>query len=384
MGFFKKLFAKKSIEESSWDEVQESKDTIDMTNPFLREQYVISCLEQMKEASAEIDRINEEYTEVTSYLTDMEEIEDIPSDEKRELEELARYIHDLKMHHDKLAQKKSLMPDHEYNQIERICDDIPDAVKKMESEEQYKVKVKNDLARISKERDAYAYRKYEISSSIENSRGATVIFMGTAAALIVILFALQIFMKWDVVIGYYITVALLAISVTVTYVKYADAVNEKKRIESTSNELILLENKVKIRYVNNKNLLDYLYTKYETTSAAQLRARYEAFLKERELRKQFEKNEAQYEEAVDKLLRKLKKQRIKDPELWLHQYEAIYDNREMVEVRHHLIGRRQKLRKQLEYNEQIALEASDEVKDVMRRFPEAAPSLMELVEKYGQ
>ena len=76
--------------------------------------------------------------------------------------------------------------------------------------------------------------------------------------------------------------------------------------------------------------------------------------------------------------------RIKDPDVWVHQSDAIYDNREMVEVRHNLIGRRQKLRKQLEYNQEIASEARDEVKDVIRRYPEAADSLMETVNKYGQ
>ena len=76
--------------------------------------------------------------------------------------------------------------------------------------------------------------------------------------------------------------------------------------------------------------------------------------------------------------------RIKDPDVWVHQSDAIYDNREMVEVRHNLIGRRQKLRKQLEYNQEIASEARDEVKDVIKRYPEAADSLMETVNKYGQ
>ncbi|MBO4678390.1 MAG: hypothetical protein J5626_01825, partial [Lachnospiraceae bacterium] len=70
--------------------------------------------------------------------------------------------------------------------------------------------------------------------------------------------------------------------------------------------------------------------------------------------------------------------------VWIHQSDALYDNREMVEVRHNLIGMRQKLRKQLEYNQEIASEARDEVKDVIMKYPEAADSLMETVNKYGQ
>ncbi|MBQ3890475.1 MAG: hypothetical protein II740_03870, partial [Lachnospiraceae bacterium] len=108
------------------------------------------------------------------------------------------------------------------------------------------------------------------------------------------------------------------------------------------------------------------------------------YLKEKEDRRAFARNEAAYDEEITKLLKRLKAQRIKDPEIWVHQTDAIYDNREMVEIRHSLIQRRQKIRKQVEYNEQIALEASDEIKDLMRKYPQNSESIMDLVNKYGQ
>lgn len=384
MGFFKNLFKKNSTQESEWDNIQATKDEINMDDPYLREQYVISCLEQMQEASREIDRINNEYAVVTSYLKDMEEIEGLPEEDKSDLENLARSIHDLRKQHDHYVLTPGTMTEAEFNRMTLLGDDVVDGIKKLEAEEEYKAKVKSDLSKIGKERQAYSYRRQEVKTSLENSRGMATIFMVSAVVLIVILFLLQVCLKLDVTIGYYIAVAALAISLTTIYVKYVDYEKERKRIESTSNELILLENKVKIRYVNNKNLLDYLYTKYQVSSAAELKSLYERFIKEREDRRAFERNEAAYEEAVSRLLRKLKNQRIKDPDVWMHQSDAIYDNREMVEVRHNLIGRRQKLRKQIEYNEQIALEAGDEIKDIMRRYPESARSIMELIDKYGQ
>jgi len=60
----------------------------------------------------------------------------------------------------------------------------------------------------------------------------------------------------------------------------------------------------------------------------------------------------------------------------------LYDSREMVEIRHSLIGRRQKLRKQMEYNEQIALEAGEEVKSVVRDYPQYSESIIALVDAF--
>lgn len=384
MGFFQKIFKKKTEDESDWDKVQGEKDELDLNDPYVREQYVISCLEQMREASLEIDRINDEYAQVTSYLTDMEEIESLPPEDKGELEEIARHLHDLRKAHDKYVLTPSSMTEREYTHIDSLYDEVEDGIKKLEEEEVYKGKVKSDLRRVSREREAYSMRKRELRKSIENMRGTAIISLWAAGILVVILFLLQLFLDIDVSLGYYLAIAVVAIAITVIYLKYADYVAEKSRVDSTINELILLENKVKIRYVNNKNLLDYLYTKFEVKSAAELKDLFSRFEKEKADRRAFEKNEATYEDELSRLVRKLRNQRVKDPEIWIHQSDAIYDSREMVEIRHSLIGRRQKLRKQLEYNEQIAIEAGDEIKEIIRDYPKDADSLMNLVNKYDQ
>ena len=148
------------------------------------------------------------------------------------------------------------------------------------------------------------------------------------------------------------------------------------------NELIILENKVKIRFVNNKSLLDYLYDKFDVKSASELNDLYDRYLKEKEARRRFERNEAVYSDEKTKLLSILRTLDIRDPEVWMHHTDALYDNKEMVEIRHDLIGRRQKLRKQMEYNEQIALEASEEIKEIISEYPQYANELMELVNTY--
>ena len=74
----------------------------------------------------------------------------------------------------------------------------------------------------------------------------------------------------DTKLGYLLAGAAVALAVTVSWVKYTNGDSELRQIEIDINRLILLQNKVKIRYVNNRNLRDYLCMKYSTENAASL------------------------------------------------------------------------------------------------------------------
>ena len=60
------------------------------------------------------------------------------------------------------------------------------------------------------------------------------------------------------------------------------------------------------------------------------------------------------------------------------------DRNELVEMRHELILRRQSLRRQMEYNEDIIQQAREEIMDVARLFPEYAEEIAEKVNKYDK
>ena len=171
-------------------------------------------------------------------------------------------------------------------------------------------------------------------------------------------------------------------ALTLVYVKHGDSERELARVNKAINKIVLLQNTVKIRYVNNTNLLEYLYIKYDVDSASDLKklwAKYEEETKQREEERQLQKDMDFNQAALVRLLRKCK---IQDPNIWLHQAVALYDNKEMVEIRHGLIIRRQKLRKQMEYNAKAAQNAQDEVKDLVQKFPEYAKKIIDMVSEY--
>jgi len=170
--------------------------------------------------------------------------------------------------------------------------------------------------------------------------------------------------------------------VTVVCIKYVDADRETSGVVKGINRLIQLQNKVKIRYVNNENLLEYLRIKYNTDKASTLEKRWAAYQQEKEERKQYAEAEAKTEYYQNALVKLLARWRVSDPQRWVGQANALLDPREMVEIRHDLILRRQTLRKQLDYNHKVADSARRELEAVIRENPAHAQEILEMVERY--
>lgn len=183
-------------------------------------------------------------------------------------------------------------------------------------------------------------------------------------------------------IGYLIAGGIGAVTMTVLYLRYLDAGQELKRLGKTNNKMISLHNTVKIRYINNTNLLSFLYTKYGVESAEELEENWKVYLDEVGARQKDQRLREDLEYYYDKLTKTLRKYCIKDPEIWTHQAEALYNSKEMVEVRHALISRRQKLREQVEYNAKVASDAGERIKELGRRYPQYSAEIASMVKRY--
>ena len=82
-------------------------------------------------------------------------------------------------------------------------------------------------------------------------------------------------------------------------------------------------------------------------------------------------------------LHTLRRYQVKDPMVWLHQTKALLDKKEMVEIRHSLIIRRQSLRRRMDYNKEvIAGNAQAEIKDLVEQYPKYAKEILDIVGQY--
>lgn len=384
MGFWKRLFKRgidQAEQEQDWESVISS-DGVDFTDSEQRRQYVTDCLEQAAEAAKEINLLGGEYSLVTSYLTDIEEIEALPEEEREALNNIAKRMVALVRERDRYHDKKNRMKDSDYYRMRKQETEVQEGIEKLKECEAEGEVIRHDMQRLDRERHAYAYRRAELENMLNNYRGMAVIFLSALAACVVMLLILQFGFHMNTQIGYIFSVGAAVVAITVLWAKFTDAEREKGRVERAVNKLILLQNKVKIKYVNNSNLREYLCIKYNTEGAAVLEKLWKQYSQEKEERKEYAEAEAKLDFYQQQLKARMSNYHITDRDRWVNQPEALLDKREMVEIRHELILRRQALRKQMDYNNGIEEASRKEIMDIVKRYPAYAPEILAMTERY--
>ena len=389
MSFFDKIFPWRKNQEDpmyeidDWNEIVYDRDDLQINDKQQREDYIKGCLEQIAEASTELENLKHEYNMVTSYLKDMEEIESLPEEEMLLLQSYARRIEELSDKQSDYARRERKLDEAKYRQMERMEDEVQEGCEKLLKAEEYQELIKRDLKRLDGEKQAYQYRKAELQHILEDSRSMAIICTIAVIICILVLLILQYGFSMNTGIGYVAAAALGAAAITAGFLKYNNASEELSRVENGIGRIIRLQNTVKIRYVNNTHLLDYLYMKYQVSSARELQKDYQDYQQEREERERYYSAEKDLDECQKDLIHELRRFQIQDPMIWIHQTRGLLDKKEMVEIRHSLIIRRQSLRRRMDYNKEVvAGKAQDEIKDLAKKYPRYAREIMDTVDEY--
>lgn len=370
-----------TVKPEEWGRVVYSRSAFDLHDGEQRREYVQNCIDQMTEASKELENLNFEYNMVTSYLKDMEEIEALPEAERAEVNASAQKIQELEDKQDVYLKKKNRMSDEKFHQMERLEEDAEEGCRKLAETEEYQGRIRQDMSRLEGEKHAYLYRKNELKGAVADSKGMTIIIAMALVVCYVVLFALKYVLEMNTQLGFLVITGVAALAILMLYMKYTDSVKELKRVEKGINKIILLQNRVKIRYVNNTNLLDYLYMKYQVKSGKEFAGLWEKYKEEKEERRSYRAAELELDECQQELLNILKCYQVKDPAIWLHQTAALLDNKEMVEIRHNLIIRRQSLRRRIDYNKEMIIgKAEGELKELIEGYPEYAQEIRRMLE----
>ncbi len=393
MGFFD-LFRKKDNyrierqeqhELENWNDIVYTRRDIDMDDTSQRREYVENCLQQMAEASKDMDSLQFEYRVVTSHLRDMEEIDAFPPEQRMEINRLAERILDSEEKQKNFNKRKSRMSDAEFEKMERLSADLQRGADTLKEAEDYQKKVKNDLRRLDGERKANEYRRNEIETSVENMQKAMMVIAVALGVITLLLAIVSIALKLNVIYAYMLEIIIAALAFMWLNQKIHEYRREKKVVLNTTARLIQIQNTVKIRYVNNRNLIDYECLKFGVNNSKELFALYNKYIQEKEERARFAEANKQLDTYQKALVAALRKYRIKDPEIWVHQALALVDHNEEVEIRHALVVQRQQLRKQMDYNRDVvAGNAKNEIEDLVAQYPVYRKEIMEMLDKYEE
>ena len=129
MAWWNRLFKKKEPiqQEEDWEQLVYTRNGVNFDEEDQRKRYIVNCLEQIAEASKEIDLLTGEYTLVTSYLTDTDEIEALPAEQREEVNRVAGKLAGLEQERSRYREKKIRMRDADFYAIRKRENEIDKA-----------------------------------------------------------------------------------------------------------------------------------------------------------------------------------------------------------------------------------------------------------------
>ena len=360
------------LQELEREPVKVEMEKVDLHNDKARLDYLGRLYEGIQEAKRQCEDIKFEYGQVTSYLKDIQLIDQAPEEEKTKLLAAAQLIQELMKERKKLQKKEYKFTDGQRRAMENYEEIVEKDIQKLLEYEDFQMKIKHDMRQLSGEKNLLLADKKDI---IRRQRMLKTIGKTLVALLIAtgsMLAALAYCFKVDIGLPF---VGAVAVAFVIAVLILNEA--RKNRIdmvitEKKCNRAIFLSNRVKIKYVNNVRTLDYMYHKYQVRNATELDFVHSQYVRaKREWAKQRESS-IRINECNQIVLSELRRLGVKDCDIWLGQAAALVEPKEMVEVRHDLNVRRQKLREQLDYNTGVMEECLEEMEKIRSTKPEYA------------
>lgn len=344
---------------------------------------ITDCCEQMQEAKRQIDDVKTEYEAVTSYLTDIQNIEGIPAEDRAVLETAARNILILNKEREKYKNSEVKLTKEQISTMERHEATVPREVRLMKENEEYSMVIKNDLRQLNGERGRLQYERQELYTRQRYLKKISIVITVLVASLLTLITALSYAFEKDMAVPYILSIAMGALGAFYIFMEAGKNRREMELNGRKLNRAIGLLNKVKIKYVNNTSLLEYSYDKFCVNSWEELEYVWKQYviLKENEQKYRMNMEKLRQEEAL--LVQELERFHIRDTDVWKHQAEAILDKREMVEVRHRLNVRRQKLRERLDYNTKLYNQNRSQIQKSMAEKPQYRDEIVSITHQYG-
>ena len=359
------------------------RENVDLKNDPARIAYLERLRDTIMEGKHQCEEVKFEYGRVTSYLKDIQLIDQAQDEDKKRIFDSAKRIVELTEMRKSLRHKRYQISDPQRKALDRFEDDVPHDVEKLLEFEDLQVKIRNDLRKLNGEKAYLRSEKDEI-----NRRQATLRRISKVLAVILSLAAVALgcllaYWKVDITVPFIATAAFAFLIAAIIMWESRKNRMDMAVTEKMENRAVFLTNRVKIKYVNNVRALEYLTGKYAVRNATELDFVYSQYRDaKREWARQRE-GTIQIEENHEILIQSLRGIGVRDREIWFTQAKALIDPSEMVEVRHELNQRRQRLREQLDYNTGVMTECLNEMDRIRLKKPEYEADVERVLAQVG-
>lgn len=365
MAFFDIFKKKKRIVEEKTD------DSIDFLALSKEEQenYIESQYDIIRECNQFINDAKAEYKVVGSYFSDIQLIDTQPEEIREQIRNVAKSIDELSVDRRIYKNEESKVSMSRYRQMARDEKNIVDSIKKLQNNESFQQLVKRDMKLLEGEIAALRIAAEELVERQEMFRKISVASVIAFGLLFLVMIFHGLTTEEEFGIGFLVILLLATIFLTVEVVIYTKTIYEVRLTQKKLHKAIILSNRVKIKYLNATNLVEYQYAKFDVKSSYELSEEYQLYLEAKRQKENYRRATIELSLQEEKLLELLSNPPLFDSKIWLSQVRALYDAKEMVEIRHGYSVRRQILRNQIEESQKKAEDAARTLNDLMVTNP---------------
>lgn len=358
------------MEQSKDDVPKIEKINVDISVKSQRLDYINRLYEGILEAKRLCLEVKAEYGQVTSYLKDIQLIDQALPEESAAVRKVAGEIAELTEDRERRKKIKYKFTDAQKDAMEREEGKVAKDVEHLKEYEDYQIKIKHDMRQLNGEKHMLAQEKQDILKKQSTLRLVSKTLGVILALLGILMIVVMTVYEVDIRIPFIATVIFALIVAFIIVIEARKNRTDMVITEKKSNRAIFLLNRVKIKYVNNTKTIDYMCAKYRVKNGTELEFVWGQYCRARREWARLREVAFILNEKNERLIELLAGIGVKDREIWIYQAKALVDPREMVEVRHELNERRQKLREQIEYNTQVMQEFLGEMERIRNKKPE--------------
>jgi hypothetical protein len=379
---FMKFFGKKRQKNQELDDafakVYEEISTIEnWDDPKKLEHYILDSCEQIIGLTKEIEGEKAEYRIVTAYLTDIQSLEKLPEQQLAELKEVAANIEELNAAKAAYANHTHNISETQFLLMEQEEEDMPATIHRMQENEQYLEAVKRDKNVLEAQKSQWEIEREELKNKTKWTRNLA--FGLLALYAMVLLMALGQFSTFDLTIPYLVMFLICGVGAFALYLYSNSLRKERRQATKNMNQAISLLNVVSMKYANVTKAVEYIKDKFNIHSSVELNYIWEQYMDAVRQKERLLKNNDDLEYFTGRMMRLLQKVNLYDRKIWLNQTKALVDANEMVEIRHNLVRRRQKIREHIEENRGIVRSERNEIDRLMTEHEHYVPEIMEII-----
>lgn len=382
MGFMKRKAGKK--EKGKREEVSTtSEESVLVLSPSLKQEPIEESCQQIIESTLQAQELKTEFQAVTSYIGDIQKIDIMEREDRELVNDLARKIITLSKDRERYKKGIRKIKDTQYQNIAKFEEGIPRDLKKMKAWEEYSSTIQNDLKYLESEKAALLHQKEEAGVNQKTLGTVGMTTCGLSVLLFLLFLWVSIRTGANLKLPTMLTITMDAVAAAYIFLHSKENKREIADAEKKLNRAIMLLNKVKIKYVNNTNALEYCYAKYMTTSYAQLVFLWEQYKKEKTDETRYKASKDQMEYYKKELSGHLKEAGVYDAKIWIHQLQALLDKEELEKVSAALYERRQKLKDRIDQNNLLKEKCLEEIERFTAEGEENKVYVAELLKKHG-